>query len=115
MKEIDTLTRKLMEGTAERPSPSLNERIMRLIFQEKPLGKRIVYVESLPHVGGIVWGVVAYLAVVLVLFFYFRGTGVTGERILSVFRPYAPLFILVSGAVPLYLLGVWVEKKWLKR
>ena len=37
MENIDKLTRKLMEGTAERPSPTLNGRIMRLIFSEKPI------------------------------------------------------------------------------
>ena len=43
MEDIDKLTRKLMEGTAERPSPTLNGRIMRRIFSEKPHRKRIVY------------------------------------------------------------------------
>ena len=34
-KDIDHLTRKLMRGTAEQPSASLNSRIMALIIQEK--------------------------------------------------------------------------------
>ena len=32
-KDIDHLTRKLMRGTAEQPSASLNSRIMALIIQ----------------------------------------------------------------------------------
>ena len=39
-KDIDHLTRKLMRGTAEQPSASLNSRIMALIIQEKNAYKR---------------------------------------------------------------------------
>ena len=34
-KDLDRLTRRLMEGTAERPSASLNTRIMALIRQQQ--------------------------------------------------------------------------------
>lgn len=115
MEEIDKLTRKLMESTAERPSSRLNECIMRLIWKEKSLRKRIVYVESLPRIGAIAWGVVFYLLLVLFLFFYFRGESVTLEGLWALLRPYAPLVILVSGAIPLYLMGVWIDKKRMNR
>ena len=46
-KDIDHLTRKLMRGTAEQPSASLNSRIMALIIQEK---KRVYKYLSLIHI-----------------------------------------------------------------
>ena len=75
MEDIDKLTRKLMEGTAERPSPTLNERIMRLIFSEKPIRRRIVYVEPLPRIGAIAGGILVYLAAVLIVL-YLVGAGI---------------------------------------
>ena len=115
MEDIDKLTRKLMEGTAERPSSTLNERIMRLIFSEKSLRRRIVYVEPLPRIGAIAGGILVYLALILLLFVYCRMEGVTSGSLLEMIRPYSPLLLLASCAIPLYLLGVWVDQRWMKR
>ena len=69
-KDIDHLTRKLMRGTAEQPSASLNSRIMALIIQEK---KRVYkyYIKKRFTPVGIFSIFVAYMLVLVgILYFY---------------------------------------------
>jgi len=84
-KDIDHLTRKLMRGTAEQPSASLNSRIMALIIQEK---KRVYkyYIKKRFTPVGIFSIFVAYM-LVLVGILYFSGRGGNGFRLFASLFP----------------------------
>lgn len=63
--DIDSLTRSLLEGTAERPSASLNLRIMELVRKERRIQKAKVPSDG---IRGLVIGFAIYFLVVAALF-----------------------------------------------
>ena len=84
-KDIDHLTRKLMRGTAEQPSASLNSRIMALIIQEK---KR-VYKYYIKKPGG-------------------------AETVLGSLRAYFPIVLTIASGISCFFLFTQLDN-WLKR
>lgn len=99
--EIDNLTRQLMQGTAEKPSSSLNTRIMALIGQTRT---RIVRIEvsRIPSAGLIWIGLVCYAVFVAVgaacLWAPSDATIGTWGSLKKLF----PLFLTVGGAGSLF-------------
>ena len=80
-KDLDRLTRRLMEGTAERPSASW-------------LGWFLVY-----------------LLLAAGAFYYMYANKLTMRVILEEMTPYLSLVLTCALAVPLYIAGVWLDRK----
>ena len=88
-KDIDHLTRKLMRGTAEQPSASLNSRIMALIIQEK---KRVYkyYIKKRFTPVGIFSIFVAYMLVLVGILYLVKLSPGGAETVLGSLRAYFP-------------------------
>ena len=89
-KDIDHLTRKLMRGTAEQPSASLNSRIMALIIQEK---KRVYkyYIKKRFTPVGIFSIFVAYMLVLVGILYLVKLSPGGTETVLGSLRAYFPI------------------------
>lgn len=89
-KDIDHLTRKLMRGTAEQPSASLNSRIMALIIQEK---KRVYkyYIKKRFTPVGIFSIFVAYMLVLVGILYLVAFSG-RGGMVLGSCEPISDCF-----------------------
>lgn len=97
--DLDNLTRSLLEGTAEKPSASLNLRIMELIRKESCLRKA----KSQPDgIRGLLTGFAIYfltLAVIIGLGYTHDATSLT--KIFETF-PRLRLFLLTAGSSAMF-------------
>ena len=103
-KDIDHLTRKLMRGTAEQPSASLNSRIMALIMQEK---KRVTPV-------GIFSMFVAYMLVLVGILYLVKLSPGGAETVLGSLRAYFPIVLTIASGISCFFLFTQLDN-WLKR
>lgn len=108
-KDLDRLTRRLMEGTAERPSASLNTRIMALIRQQQ--AAKIAFVPNMPSTASWLGWFLVYLVLAAGAFYYMYANKLTMRVILEEMTPYLSLVLTCSLAVPLYIAGVWLDRK----
>lgn len=113
-REIDSLTRNLMQHTFEQPSLSLNARIMARIMKEKRQVYQY-YIRKLPSPSVILTVVIAYAAVMVGLFYFvFMHAGIETEISHSL-KKYFPLLVTLSGGVSLFFcftqLDNWLLKK----
>ena len=113
-KDIDHLTSKLIQGTAEQPSSSLNTKIMEQIMRERSWKGR-VYVKNMPSVGTIIIVLVAYCLVVL-------GFGLIPSLSQSVIASFSlddlkvlfPLLLTIGGGASLFFFFAQLDR-WLNR
>lgn len=96
-KEIDTLTRRLMQGTAEQPSSSLNARIMALIGKRRRHPAEM-YVGRAPSVGLILVCLWGYLLLVAAGAFCLRGPSDVSVAGVGSIRQLFPAVLTVGGA-----------------
>ena len=93
--ERDQLTHQLMEGTTERPSSSMNARIMAILMKER----RKVYVYTVRFwltPGGLLTGLAVYLLIVGGLLF--GGSQWVKETLLTNQSAHAQLFpVILTG------------------
>lgn len=108
-KDLDRLTRRLMEGTAERPSTSLNTRIMALIRQQQ--ASKIAFVPNMPSTASWLGWFLVYLVLAAGAFYYMHTNKLTVRIILEEMTPYLSLVLTFALAVPLYIAGVWWDRK----
>lgn len=108
-KDLDRLTRRLMEGTAERPSASLNTRIMALIRQQQTA--KIAFVPNMPSTASWLGWFLVYLLLAAGAFYYMYANKLTMRVILEEMIPYLSLVLTCALAVPLYIAGVWLDRK----
>lgn len=108
-KDLDRLTRRLMEGTAERPSASLNTRIMALIRQQQTA--KIAFVPNMPSTASWLGWFLVYLLLAAGAFYYMYANKLTMRVILEEMTPYLSLVLTCALAVPLYIAGVWLDRK----
>lgn len=108
-KDLDRLTRRLMEGTAERPSASLNTRIMALIRQQQ--ASKIAFVPNMPSTASWLGWFLVYLVLAAGAFYYMHTNKLTVRIILEEMTPYLSLVLTFALAVPLYIAGVWWDRK----
>lgn len=108
-KDLDRLTRRLMEGTAERPSASLNTRIMALIRQQQ--AAKIAFVPNMPSTASWLGWFLVYLLLAAGAFYYMYANKLTMRVILEEMTPYLSQVLTCALAVPLYIAGVWLDRK----
>lgn len=108
-KDLDRLTRRLMEGTAERPSASLNTRIMALIRQQQ--AAKIAFVPNMPSTASWLGWFLVYLLLAAGAFYYMYANKLTMRVILEEMTHYLSLVLTCALAVPLYIAGVWLDRK----
>lgn len=108
-KDLDRLTRRLMEGTAERPSASLNTRIMALIRQQQ--ASKIAFVPNMPSTASWLGWFLVYLVFAAGTFYYLYTNKLTMRVILEEMTPYLSLVLTFALAIPLYIAGVWWDRK----
>lgn len=111
--ERDQLTHQLMEGTAERPSSSMNARIMAILMKER----RKVYVYTVRFwltPGGLLTGLAVYLLIVGSLLF--GGSQWVKETLLTNQSAHAQLFpVILTGCSGLAFFVFFVQlDKWLR-
>ena len=116
-KEIDRLTRELLEGTAERPSASLNDRIMGLIFQERRK-RSVAYVRRGLTPLGVFGLFLAYALVCGGILWLMGNTAGSVARVTGAMRAYFPLLVAAASAIACFFLFTqvdnwlrWAEKK----
>lgn len=104
-KEIDRLTRRLMDEVTEVPSFSLNSRIMERIRRDRVAMRRTA-VSHQPSWKGIMGTImVGCLLVALPLFQSLGMLSSGGESsLLAELMPYFPLFLTVAGSLSLLFL-----------
>ena len=112
-KDIDHLTRKLMRGTAEQPSASLNSRIMALIIQEK---KRVYkyYIKKRFTPVGIFSIFVAYMLVLVGILYLVKLSPGGAETVLGSLRAYFPIVLTIASGISCFFLFTQLDN-WLKR
>ena len=111
--ERDQLTHQLMEGTTERPSSSMNARIMAILMKER----RKVYVYTVRFwltPGGLLTGLAVYLLIVGSLLF--GGSQWVKETLLTNQSAHAQLFpVILTGCSGLAFFVFFVQlDKWLR-
>ena len=111
--ERDQLTHQLMEGTTERPSSSMNARIMAILMKER----RKVYVYTVRFwltPGGLLTGLAVYLLIVGGLLF--GGSQRVKETLLTNPSAHAQLFpVILTGCSGLAFFVFFVHlDKWLR-
>ena len=111
--ERDQLTHQLMEGTTERPSSSMNARIMAILMKER----RKVYVYTVHFwltPGGLLTGLAVYLLIVGGLLF--GGIQWVKETLLTNQSAHAQLFpVILTGCSGLAFFVFFVQlDKWLR-
>ena len=111
--ERDQLTHQLMEGTTERPSSSMNARIMAILMKER----RKVYVYTVRFwltPGGLLTGLAVYLLIVGSLLF--GGSQWVKETLLTNQSAHAQLFpVILTGCSGLAFFIFFVQlDKWLR-
>lgn len=112
-KDIDLLTRKLMQGTAEQPSTSLNSRIMALIMREKKrVYKYSVKKQFTP--AGIFGMFVAYMLVLAGIMHWVRLSPEGLETVWGFLHGYFPIILTVVSGVSYFFLFTQLDN-WLKR
>lgn len=111
-KEIDKLTRKLMDGTAEQPSPSLNSRIMALIMREKPQ-LRICHMRNIPSVQIIVVVFIVYMLLLVGGMNLLSGYQQT-EAMSHSLKHMFPLILTGAGGISFFFFFTQLDN-WLKR
>lgn len=109
----DELTHQLMEGTTERPSSSMNARIMAILIKEK----RKVYVYTVRFwltPGGLLTGLAVYLLIVGGLLF--GGGQWLKEALVAHQSAYAQFFpVLLTGCSGLAFFVFFIQlDKWLR-
>ena len=109
----DELTHQLMEGTTERPSSSMNARIMAILMKEK----RKVYVYTVRFwltPGGLLTGLAVYLLIVGGLLF--GGGQWLKEALVAHQSAYAQFFpVLLTGCSGLAFFVFFIQlDKWLR-
>lgn len=111
--ERDQLTHQLMEGTTERPSSSMNARIMAILMTEK----RKVYVYTVRFwltPGGLLTGLAVYLLIVGSLIF--GGTHWMKESLTTDLPAHAqllPMLITLCSGLAFFVFFVQLDK-WLR-
>lgn len=108
-KELDQLTRRLMAGTAESPSSSLNMRIMALIRRQKK--PDVAFVPSMPSLANYLGWFLAYIALAAGAFYYVYSNKLDMSTIWEELTPYLSLILTASLVIPLYIAGVWWDKR----
>ena len=111
--ERDQLTHQLMEGTTERPSSSMNARIMAILMKER----RKVYVYTVRFwltPRGLLTGLAVYLLIVCGLLF--GGSQWVKETLLTNQSAHAQLFpVILTGCSGLAFFVFFVQlDKWLR-
>mgnify|MGYP003232818854 CR=1 FL=1 len=107
-KDIDHLTRKLMRGTAEQPSASLNSRIMALIIQEKKRVYKYYIKKRFTPVG-----IFSMLVLVGILYLVKLSPG-GAETVLGSLRAYFPIVLTIASGISCFFLFTQLDN-WLKR
>ena len=109
-KDIDHLTRKLMRGTAEQPSASLNSRIMALIIQEK---KRVYkyYIKKRFTPVGIFSIFVAYMLVLVGILYLVKLSPGGAETVLGSLRAYFPIVLTIASGISCFFLFTQLERR----
>lgn len=108
-KELDQLTRRLMAGTAESPSSSLNMRIMALIRRQKK--PEVAFVPSMPSLANYLGWFLVYIALAAGAFYYVYSNKLDMSTIWEELTPYLSLILTASLVIPLYIAGVWWDKR----
>lgn len=108
-KELDQLTRRLMAGTAESPSSSLNMRIMALIRRQKK--PDVAFVPSMPSLANYLGWFLVYIALAAGAFYYVYSNKLDMSIIWKELTPYLSLILTASLVIPLYIAGVWWDKR----
>lgn len=108
-KELDQLTRRLMAGTAESPSSSLNMRIMALIRRQKK--PDVAFVPSMPSLANYLGWFLVYIALAAGAFYYVYSNKLDVSTIWKELTPYLSLILTASLVIPLYIAGVWWDKR----
>lgn len=108
-KELDQLTRRLMAGTAESPSSSLNMRIMVLIRRQKK--PDVAFVPSMPSLANYLGWFLVYIALAAGAFYYVYSNKLDMSIIWKELTPYLSLILTASLVIPLYIAGVWWDKR----
>lgn len=111
--EQDRLTHQLMEGTTERPSSSMNARIMAILMREK----RKVYVYTVRFwltPGGLLTGLAVYLLIVGGLLF--GGSQWVKETLTTALPAHSQLYpVLITLCSGLAFFAFFVQlDKWLR-
>ena len=111
--ERDQLTHQLMEGTTERPSSSMNARIMAILMKEK----RKVYVYTVRFwltPGGLLTGLAVYLLIVGGLLF--GGSQWVKETLTTALPAHSQLYpVLITLCSGLAFFAFFVQlDKWLR-
>lgn len=107
--ELDQLTRRLMAGTAESPSSSLNMRIMALIRRQKK--PDVAFVPSMPSLANYLGWFLVYIALAAGAFYYVYSNKLDMSIIWKELTPYLSLILTASLVIPLYIAGVWWDKR----
>ena len=111
--ERDQLTHQLMEGTAERPSSSMNARIMAIVMKER----RKVYVYTVRFrltPGGLLTGLAVYLLIVGGLLF--GGSQWVKETLTTALPAHSqllPMLITLCSGLAFFVFFVQLDK-WLR-
>ena len=111
--EQDRLTHQLMEGTTERPSSSMNARIMAILMKER----RKVYVYTVRFwltPGGLLTGLAVYLLIVgSLLFGGMRWMKETLTTALPAHSQLFPVLITLCSGLAFFVFFVQLDK-WLR-
>lgn len=95
-KEIDRLTRALMEDVIETPAPSLNTRVMARLRKEKRAS-----VKPLPSFTWLIGLCVVYLILGIVCIVLFKTEG-GSLSYMEVFKRFFPLFLAIAAPVSFF-------------
>lgn len=110
--DIDRLTRGLMQGTTEQPSPSLNSCIMAMIMREKRRVFKYYVKKRFTPTGIFAMCVVYMLIVVGVLFMAKAHMGETAAISVAL-RHFFPVLLTVASGISCFFLFTQVDN-WMR-
>ncbi|WP_102407098.1 hypothetical protein [Parabacteroides bouchesdurhonensis] len=112
---IDKLTKKLMNGTFEQPSPSLNTRIMALIMGEKRSLIRKCYIKRMPSLSMVIGCFVVYMMLIAGVASLFMKQSETMSNLLEGLKNIFPMLLTIGTCVSLFFfftqLDNWLNTK----
>lgn len=111
-KDIDQLTRKLMQESIEQPSSSLSFRIMEMIRQEMKETK-VYYVNKTPSASSILVGLLIYLAFIAIVVYSLQSNPELTSHVMDSVKDSFPMMLTIGSGISFFFLFGELDK-WLR-